>query len=159
MRLLRLLSGLVLAATALDLATLVARWVAVPHLAHGPVPRSRFMAAYLKERAGRGGPPLRWRPVPLTAIAPALRRAVVLGEDATFYRNDGFDVGAILSAARYDWHAGHIVYGASTITQQTAKKPLPRSVADLLSQGQRGGFDDGAHPLPAQGPHPRGLSE
>ena len=121
MRLLRLLSGLVLAATALDLATLVARWVAVPHLAQGPVPSSRFMAAYLKERARHGGPPLRWRPVPLTAIAPALRRAVVLGEDATFYHNDGFDVGAILWAARYDWRAGHIVYGASTITQQAAK--------------------------------------
>ena len=121
MRLLRLLSGLVLAAVAVDLTVLALRWAAVPHLAQGPVPRSRFMAAYLKNRARHGGPPLRWRPVPLAAIAPALRRAVILGEDATFYSNDGFDIGAILWAARYDWHAGHIVYGASTITQQTAK--------------------------------------
>ncbi len=121
MRLLRLLSGLVLAAVVVDLAVLAVRWAAVPHLAQGPIPRSRFMAAYLKKRAGRGGPPLRWRPVPLWAIAPALRRAVVLGEDGTFYSNDGFDIDAILWAARYDWRAGHIVYGASTITQQTAK--------------------------------------
>jgi monofunctional biosynthetic peptidoglycan transglycosylase len=120
-RLIRLVSALLLAGVALDLAVLVARWAAVPHLAHGPIPRSRFMAAYLRQRARHGGPPLRWRPVPLTAIPPVLRRAVIQGEDATFYSNDGFDVGAIVWAARYDLRAGHIVYGASTITQQTAK--------------------------------------
>ncbi|WP_298137490.1 monofunctional biosynthetic peptidoglycan transglycosylase [Acidiferrobacter sp.] len=120
-RLWRLVSGLVALAITLDLAVLAIRWVQLPHLRHGPVPMSRFMKAYLRRRARRGGPPLRWRPVALTDMAPALRRAVVLGEDATFYRNDGFDAKAILWAARYDWRAGRIVYGASTITQQTAK--------------------------------------
>ncbi len=69
----------------------------------------------------RAGYPLRWHPVPLALIPRTLQRAVILGEDGTFYQNDGFDFDAIESAARYDWRAGRIVYGASTITQQTAK--------------------------------------
>ncbi len=80
---------------------------------------SRFVREY--RHRPRPGYPLRWRPVRLRAIPLTLQRAVILGEDGTFYQNDGFDFDAIENAAQYDWRAGRIVYGGSTITQQTAK--------------------------------------
>lgn len=120
-RLFRLLLAVVLVAAVVDLGVLAIRWFSMPHLARGPVPRSRFILAYLHRRAARRWPPLRWEPVALSAIPPALRAAAVLGEDSTFYENDGFDPRSIIWAARYDWHARRIVFGASTITQQTAK--------------------------------------
>jgi len=108
-------------ALGLDLAMLAIRWGEVAHLRHGPIPQSRFIKTYLASRSEMGRPVLRWHPVALARISPILQRAVVLAEDDTFYQNDGFDIPAILWAARYDLHAGRIVYGASTITEQTAK--------------------------------------
>lgn len=104
-----------------DLAVLAWRWLSIPHLAQGPVPMSRFVRAYRRRDHGHPRPPLRWQPVTLAAIPRPLRQAVILGEDGSFYTNDGFDLPAIWAAARYDWHAGRIIYGASTLTQQTAK--------------------------------------
>ena len=121
MRTFRILLLIVLTFAVIDLSVIVSRWVSMPHLASGPVPKSRFIRSYLNHRARQKWPPLRWHPVALSVIPHTLREAVILGEDGTFYENDGFDPGAILWAARYDWHAGHIVFGASTITQQTAK--------------------------------------
>ncbi len=121
MRLFRLLLAVVLVAAILDLGMLTARWFSMSHLTRGPVPKSRFILTYLRQRTVRRWPPLRWQPVALLAIPPALRAAAVLGEDGTFYENDGFDPRSIIWAARYDWRARRIVFGASTITQQTAK--------------------------------------
>ncbi|MHB8253035.1 MAG: transglycosylase domain-containing protein, partial [Acidiferrobacter sp.] len=121
MRTFRILLLVVLTSALIDLSVLTWRWFSMPHLARGPVPKSRFMRAYQDRKTGHRRPPLRWRPVALSAIPRTLREAVILGEDGTFYENDGFDPRAILWAARYDWHARHIVFGASTITQQTAK--------------------------------------
>jgi len=121
MRTLRLLLLIVLASIVVDLSVILSRWISMPHLTKGPVPESRFIRSYLNNRARHRWPPLRWRPVALGAIPHILRQAAILGEDGTFYENDGFDASAILWAARYDWRARHIVFGASTITQQTAK--------------------------------------
>lgn len=121
MRRLRVLFFAALAALTLDLLVLTIDWITVPHLEAGPVPPSRFIRSYVAHRLSRGWPPLRWRPVALSQISRPLRTAVVLGEDATFFRNDGFDWAAILWAARTDWRARRIIYGASTLTQQTAK--------------------------------------
>ncbi|MHB1566814.1 MAG: transglycosylase domain-containing protein [Acidiferrobacter sp.] len=104
-----------------DLTVLAWRWLSIPHLAQGPVPMSRFVRAYRRREHGHPQPPLRWQPVTLAAIPRPLRQAVILGEDGSFYTNDGFDLPAIWAAARYDWRAGRIIYGASTLTQQTAK--------------------------------------
>ena len=54
--------------------------------------------------------------VPLEAVAPAMRRAVVAAEDANFCRHWGFDVDAIRAAIE-----GGGRRGASTITQQVVK--------------------------------------
>jgi membrane peptidoglycan carboxypeptidase len=60
--------------------------------------------------------------VPLKNVAPSLIQATVAIEDKNFYTNPGFDVMAILRAVYDDVRTGHIVSGASTITQELAKQ-------------------------------------
>lgn len=58
--------------------------------------------------------------VSLDHISHAMQLSVIAGEDQTFAHNDGFDYSAILAAYEHNLHSDQI-YGASTITQQTAK--------------------------------------
>jgi len=58
--------------------------------------------------------------VPLSAIAPAVPRAVIGAEDSRFCSHSGFDLKAIEAAARKN-AAGKRLRGGSTISQQTAK--------------------------------------
>jgi membrane peptidoglycan carboxypeptidase len=60
--------------------------------------------------------------VKLKDIAPVAVQATVAIEDRGFYSNPGFDSAAIIRAAYDNLRAGHIVSGASTITQQLAKQ-------------------------------------
>jgi membrane peptidoglycan carboxypeptidase len=60
--------------------------------------------------------------VKLNAIAPVMIQATVAIEDRGFYTNPGFDISAIIRAAYDNLRSGHIVSGASTITQQLAKQ-------------------------------------
>lgn len=58
--------------------------------------------------------------VPYDQVSPDLFRAVIAAEDTRFCQHHGIEVDAIIDA----WHknqAGERVYGASTITMQTAK--------------------------------------
>jgi membrane peptidoglycan carboxypeptidase len=50
-----------------------------------------------------------------------MKWAVILAEDANFYKHEGFDVKAIKAAIKYDLEKKSLKRGASTITQQTAK--------------------------------------
>src|SRR5947209_11366646 len=50
-----------------------------------------------------------------------LQNATIATEDATFYKNPGFDPLSIVRAAYQDVRYGHIVSGASTITQQVVR--------------------------------------
>ncbi|HLI76995.1 MAG TPA: transglycosylase domain-containing protein, partial [Acidobacteriaceae bacterium] len=50
-----------------------------------------------------------------------LQNATIATEDATFYKNPGFDPLSIVRAAYQDATYGHIVSGASTITQQVVR--------------------------------------
>ncbi|HXZ26181.1 MAG TPA: monofunctional biosynthetic peptidoglycan transglycosylase, partial [Nitrospiria bacterium] len=59
--------------------------------------------------------------VPLPRIAPVLRRAVVIAEDANFYHHKGIDWEATWSAMQRDWRQHRFSHGGSTITQQLAK--------------------------------------
>jgi monofunctional biosynthetic peptidoglycan transglycosylase len=54
-------------------------------------------------------------------ISPFIARAVVVGEDAKFWRHDGFDLPAIKYALEKDLKARKFALGGSTITQQLAK--------------------------------------
>jgi penicillin-binding protein 1A len=60
-------------------------------------------------------------PLTLKQIAPDLTKAVIATEDRRFYSHFGVDPIGMLRAAISDLHAGHIVQGGSTITQQLAK--------------------------------------
>lgn len=54
-------------------------------------------------------------------IPRILQNATIATEDATFYKNPGFDPLSIARAAYQDATQGHIVSGASTITQQVVR--------------------------------------
>ena len=59
--------------------------------------------------------------VSLEDMSPALPVAVMASEDQRFLQHHGFDFKAIESAAKRNSQGGKRKYGASTITQQTAK--------------------------------------
>jgi monofunctional biosynthetic peptidoglycan transglycosylase len=61
----------------------------------------------------------RW--TPSSRVPPEMKWAVILAEDANFYKHEGFDVKAIKNAIKYDLEKKSLKRGASTITQQTAK--------------------------------------
>jgi monofunctional biosynthetic peptidoglycan transglycosylase len=61
----------------------------------------------------------RW--TPSNRIPAEMKWAVILAEDANFYKHEGFDVKAIKNAIKYDLEKKSLKRGASTITQQTAK--------------------------------------
>jgi monofunctional biosynthetic peptidoglycan transglycosylase len=58
---------------------------------------------------------------PSARIPAEMKWAVILAEDANFYKHDGVDVKAIKQAIKHDLEKKSLARGASTITQQTAK--------------------------------------
>lgn len=58
---------------------------------------------------------------PSDSIPAEMKWAVILAEDANFYKHEGVDVKAIKKAIRHDLEKKSLSRGASTITQQTAK--------------------------------------
>ena len=59
--------------------------------------------------------------VPYSRIAPNLKRAVLVAEDAGFWGHEGIDLVEIRKSLETDWESGMFMRGASTITQQLAK--------------------------------------
>jgi len=77
--------------------------------------------------------------VPLSDIPLHLKQATLAVEDSNFYSHYGVDPKAILRAAITNFRAGHVVEGASTITQQltktmflTRKKSLERKIREAI---------------------------
>ncbi|MEU8171901.1 transglycosylase domain-containing protein [Microbispora hainanensis] len=62
--------------------------------------------------------------VPLSAVAPAMRQAIVAIEDARFYEHGGLDVKGTLRAFVTNTRAGGIRQGGSSITQQLVKNMM-----------------------------------
>jgi monofunctional biosynthetic peptidoglycan transglycosylase len=58
---------------------------------------------------------------PSANIPAEMKWAVILAEDANFYKHEGVDVKAIKKAIKHDLEKKSLARGASTITQQTAK--------------------------------------
>lgn len=54
-------------------------------------------------------------------ISPSLSRAVLVAEDAAFWRHEGVDYDELQKSIELDWARGQLSRGASTITQQLAK--------------------------------------
>jgi membrane peptidoglycan carboxypeptidase len=62
--------------------------------------------------------------VPLNQIAQNVIHATIAIEDKDFWTNQGVDFLAVVRAASDDLSTGHIVSGASTITQQLVKRAI-----------------------------------
>lgn len=58
---------------------------------------------------------------PSARIPAEMKWAVILAEDANFYKHEGVDVKAIKEAIKHDLEKKSLARGASTISQQTAK--------------------------------------
>ena len=50
-----------------------------------------------------------------------LKKAVIVAEDAKFWQHDGVDYEETRLSLEQDWASGHLMRGASTISQQLAK--------------------------------------
>ena len=96
----------------------------------------------------RNGRPLRFMPdargerhitVALKDTPKALQNAFIAAEDARFYQHHGYDPVAIMRAAVDNVRAGHIVSGASTISQQVIRLTYPRrrTIGDKLAEAIR----------------------
>lgn len=105
-----------------DIAYLAWIWPDWSSYQQGPLQRSSFIREYESEQRDDAGlPPLRWTPVPLKRIPRVMQRAVVIAEDSRFYEHAGVDWQAFRNAMEYNLASGRMVYGGSTISQQTAK--------------------------------------
>jgi len=86
-------------------------------------PRTTAFMELRKGRLAKEGQnaSLEYSPVPMSRIAPALARAVVVAEDARFYEHEGVDWEAVRGAFERDWKRRELGAGGSTLTQQLAK--------------------------------------
>ena len=81
-----------------------------------------FIELRAREARQRGDQPRRvqqW--VPYSRLSPNLVRAVLLTEDAKFWKHDGLDYEQIKESVEVNIERGEFARGASTITQQLAK--------------------------------------
>lgn len=87
-----------------------------------PVWFTPLMFIRAAQQVGNGEmPKMHHRWVPLTEMTSDMPRAVMASEDQRFLVHHGFDFNAIQSAVKRNMKAGKKKYGASTISQQTAK--------------------------------------
>jgi monofunctional biosynthetic peptidoglycan transglycosylase len=132
-RLLRWCWRLLLALALMDAGYLVGIWPQWDLYASGPVQRSNFIRAYEFERGRHADwPALRWNPVAIEAIPQDMIWAVVVAEDARFFEHDGVDIEALRDAMEYNLSRKKMIYGASTISQQTVKNVFLNSSRDPL---------------------------
>ena len=106
----------------IDIGYLIAIWPDWKWYAEGPVLKSAFIENYERESWQNPSlPRLRWSPVSWQKIPENMIRAVLTAEDSRFFTHDGIDTEAFKSAMEYNWSQKRIVYGGSTISQQTVK--------------------------------------
>jgi monofunctional biosynthetic peptidoglycan transglycosylase len=98
------------------------RWPDVRALAARPPASTAFIDRYrAQERQAGRVPRVQWTWVPYGRIAPALKHAVVVAEDASFFSHHGFAPSEIREALDKAVKELDLPRGASTITQQLAK--------------------------------------
>lgn len=85
-------------------------------------PTTAFMRLRAAEARAAGKPvdrSQRW--MPYARISPALKRAVLVAEDAAFWDHEGIDYGELRASFETAWATGAPMRGGSTVTQQLAK--------------------------------------
>ena len=105
-----------------SLAWEASRWPDVRALAHRNPSSTAFIERYrARQRAAGRDDRVQRTWVSYAAIAPSLKRAVLVAEDINFFSHRGFDVGEMRLAMTRALEDGDAPRGASTITQQLAK--------------------------------------
>ena len=121
-RSLRWVARLLLVLVVIDVVYLAVIWPDWEKYTKGPVQRSSFIRNYeLERRSHADWPKLRWNPVSIRLIPKNMIRAVIAAEDSRFYEHDGVDFDALKDAMEYNLSEQRMIYGASTISQQTVK--------------------------------------
>lgn len=121
-RILRIGIRLVPILIVMDLGYLIGIWPDWDLYAEGPIQRSSFISSYEFElHRHQDWPRLRWNPVRIETVPRGMIRALIVAEDANFYSHQGVDVDALKEAMEYNLSEKRLVYGASTISQQTVK--------------------------------------
>jgi monofunctional biosynthetic peptidoglycan transglycosylase len=106
----------------MDVGYMIGIWPDWDLYAEGPIQRSSFIRSYEFERHRHlDWPKLRWNPVLIEEIPQSVIRAVIVAEDARFYEHEGIDSEALKDAMEYNLSEKRLVYGGSTISQQTVK--------------------------------------
>ena len=106
----------------MDIGYLIGIWPDWELYSEGPVQRSSFIRRYeFEQHRHADWPRLRWNPVPIATIPRSVVRAVIVAEDARFYEHEGVDIEALKDAMEYNLSRKKLIYGASTISQQTVK--------------------------------------
>ena len=106
----------------MDIGYLIGIWPDWELYSEGPVQRSSFIRSYeFEQHRHADWPRLRWNPVPIATIPHSGVRAVIVAEDARFYEHEGVDIEALKHAMEYNLSKKKLIYGASTISQQTVK--------------------------------------
>ena len=106
----------------MDVGYMIGIWPDWDLYTEGPIQRSSFISSYEFERYRHPDrPKLRWSPVSIQTIPQSMIRAVIVAEDARFYEHEGIDIEALKEAMEYNLSENRLVYGGSTISQQTVK--------------------------------------
>lgn len=113
---------LLLLLVVLDIGYVIVIWPQWEMYTQGPVQSSSFINRYeFEQRRNADWPELQWYPVPMRMISKHMARAAVVAEDSRFYEHDGIDLIALREAMQFNLSEKRLVYGASTISQQTVK--------------------------------------
>jgi len=106
----------------MDAGYLIGIWPDWKIYSEGPIQQSNFIRSYISQHhKHRDWPRLRWSPVSINQIPRHMTRALVVAEDARFYSHSGIDTEALQEAMEYNLSEQRLVYGGSTISQQTIK--------------------------------------
>ena len=116
------LRRIIIAIILIDIGFMIAIWPDWKWYADGPFIKSEFIRDYEhRSWQNRQLPKLRWKPVEWDKIPNVMINSVLAAEDSKFYRHAGIDTEAFKKAMEYNWEKKRIIYGASTISQQTVK--------------------------------------
>lgn len=108
--------------TLIDIGYLIGIWPEWKWYTHGDIPKSRFIYSYERESSQNPTlPRLRWKTIAFDDIPKSMLIAALTAEDYRFFQHDGIDLASLQKAMEYNWEQKRLVYGASTISQQTVK--------------------------------------
>ena len=119
---LKLSGKILLLIIVMDTGYLIGIWPDWKIYAEGPIQQSNFIRNYIAEQhKHQDWAKLHWQPVAIEDIPEHMIRALIVAEDARFYSHSGIDTEALKEVMEYNLSKNRLIYGGSTISQQTIK--------------------------------------